>query len=227
MVIVLLHHAAGLHRHDVSVTGVGFCREVDLCIGVQRIRGKSLSHLFIGAVAAGCNDDAFCGIDLGIVIRSAGDETGNALVSVLNELDGRSTVHQCDAGFLQFFFKARHERDIADAFGVTVCVVKIDVLVVEEVRDGEFGVSRAFVIAFPKCHIGVVFAGNVNGPIHAVTALSGKHPKQAFIHSALAPCHQTADDFGGINIDTHLFLQRTIKGSDMTASTAPAAGFFN
>ena len=24
-----------------------------------------------------------------------------------------------------------------------------------------------------------------------------------------------------------LFLQRTIKGSDMTASTAPAAGFFN
>ena len=32
---------------------------------------------------------------------------------------------------------------------------------------------------------------------------------------------------GGINIDTHLFLQRTIKGSDMTASTAPAAGFFN
>ena len=226
MIIVLLHHAADLHCHDVSVTGIGFGREVDLSVGMQRIRSKSLSHFFIGAVAAGCNNDAFCGIDLCVVIRSAGDKTGNALVRVLKELNGRSTVHQCDAGFLQFFFKAGHERDIADTFRVTIGIVKIDVLVIEEVRDGELGVCRTFVVAFPQRHVCVVFACDVDGPIHAVAALSGKHPKQAFIHPALAPSNQATNDLSCIDIDAHLLLQRAVECGDVTAAAAPAACFF-
>ncbi len=149
------------------------------------------------------------------------------VVLFADKLYSRRAIHNVDAFGLEFLFKARHQDDVADASRITVRVVKRHILVVEEVRNREFGVGRAFVIAFPERHLNVVLCGKINGPIHAGTALLGKHPKQTFVHAALAPSDQTTNNFGCVDIDLHGLLHFAAESGDVTATSRPAAGFFD
>lgn len=86
-----------------------------------------------------------------------------SVVLFADKLYSRRAIHNVDAFGLEFLFKARHQDDVADASRIAVRVVKRHILVVEEVRNREFGVGRAFVIAFPERHLNVVLCGKING----------------------------------------------------------------